>query len=533
MCEEYSRASADRATLDWHLEEVARLVIPSWSGSFQESQNFRVEGEKRTTYQYDATAAIALGRFRAVMESLLVPKNYRWQRLMPSNPYLMKDRATRLWFEDATEILFKYRKSAEANFQNQIGEVFTSLGAFGTGAVFIDKLKPKGLRYRAIHLGELYFFENHQGNIDRAIRRFSYTARQAFQRWGPACPKDMLEAAEKKPDTKFWFLHCVKPREDIDVQRLDYRGMKFASYYVSEKHKLVMEEGGYNSFPYAISRYVKVPGEVYGRSPAMEVLPAIKVLNEEKKTMLKQGQRVVDPVLLAADDGVIDSFSLKAGAINYGSMTMDGKRLVDVLPTGNLVAGKDMMDMERMTINDAFLITLFQILVDSPQMTATEVLERAKEKGILIAPTTNRQETELLGPLTHREVDVLSQQGLLPPMPPALLEAEGEYDIVYDNPASRFQQAQEASGLMRSVEVSLRVVEITQNPEPLDHYDWDVIVPAINDINAVPQRWLRSMDKVKEIREGRAKQQQTQTAIDAAPAVAGVMKAMQPAKKAA
>ena len=37
-----------------------------------------------------------------------------------------------------------------------------------------------------------------------------------------------------------------------------------------------------------------------------------------------------------------------------------------------------------MVINDAFLVTLFQILTETPEMTATEVIERTREKGALL-----------------------------------------------------------------------------------------------------------------------------------------------------
>src|ERR1700692_2198488 len=107
------------------------------------------------------------------------------------------------------------------------------------------------------------------------------------------------------------------------------------------------------------------------------------------------------------------------------------------------------MDMERALVNDAFLVTLFQILTESPQMTATEVIERTQEKGILLAPTVGRQQSERLGPQIHRELDVLASQGLLLPMPPALREAKGAYSIVYTSPLSRAMREQEAAGFWR------------------------------------------------------------------------------------
>lgn len=527
---EFQRMQGERTNWESHWEEVARLVLPSYAGVFT-SMGTRTDGAKRTEYQYDSTAGSALVKFASVMESMLTPRNQTWHRLQPSDPYLMKDRASRLWFDEATRVLFDYRQQPKANFQAQNHENYMALGAFGTGCLFIDQLQPRGLRYRAVHLGEIYFAENHQGLIDKAIRRFQLTARQAKQKWGDKISPKITERADKSPEDKFWFVHCVKPREDVDSNRMDYKGRPFASYYVEEETKVMVSEGGFGTFPYAISRYVQAPGETYGRGPAMECLPAIKVLNEEKKTMLKQGHRIVDPVILAADDGVLDSFSLKPGAVNYGSMSADGKRLVDILPTGNLAVAQEMMQMERLSIHDAFLITLFQILTETPTMTATEVLERTREKGMLLSPTMGRQQSEYLGPMIDRELDLLVEQFLLPPMPPALLEARGEYKIEYDSPLSRAQKAEEVAGLWRSLELPLKVAEITQNPEPLDHYDWDVIIPESSRIQAVPERWLRAAEAVQARRDERAEAAQTQQMIEAAPAVAGLMKAAPNAAK--
>ena len=530
ILEELGELTGDRGNWEGHWNEIAQRVLPAYVNTFQ-TNSFRSPGEKRTEYIFDSTASVALKRFGAILDSLLTPRNSTWHRMLPSDPYLAKDRSVKLWFEEATRILFRHRYAPNANFASQNQQNYLGLGAFGTGCVFIDQLRREpGLRYRAIGLGEIYLKENHQGLVDTAYRRFELTVRQAKQQWGDALPKTIAE--HQNQNQKFWFVHCTKPREDYDPNRMDALGMPVASYYVAEEGQVLLAEEGFTTFPYAISRYEQAPGEVYGRSPAMDVLPAIKTLNEEKKTILKQGHRAVDPVLLLHDDGVISNFSMKPGAMNYGGIDSQGRRLVDTLPVGNIAVGKEMMDDERAIINDAFLVTLFQILVETPQMTATEVMERTREKGILLAPTIGRQQSEYLGPLIEREVDLLVRQGLMPPPPPALIEAQGEYRVEYDSPLSRAQRAEEVAGIMRTIETTLGVVNVTQNPEPLDHFDWDAIVPEIAEIQAVPQRWMRAMDQVQAIRQNRQQQAEQQQAVNAMPGVAAVTKAQAVAEKA-
>ena len=74
------------------------------------------------------------------------------------------------------------------------------------------------------------------------------------------------------------------------------------------------------------------------------------------------------------------------------------------------------MEQRRVAIDDAFLVTLFQILVDTPRMTATEALIRAQEKGMLLTPTMGRQQSEALGPQIERELDLLMFHRILPPI---------------------------------------------------------------------------------------------------------------------
>jgi hypothetical protein len=318
------------------------------------------------------------------------------------------------------------------------------------------------------------------------------------------------------------------------MDRKDYKGMEYESIYISIEGRKIVKRGGYAGFPYAISRYYQAPNEAYGRSIAMDVLPSLKTLNEQKKTMLKQGHRVVDPVLLAHDDGVIDGFSLQPGAINAGGVSSEGRLLIQPLPTGNVQAGFEVMKDERDLINDSFLISLFQVLTENPQMSATEVLERTREKGILLAPTIGRQQSEYLGPMIDRELDLLSAMGKLPPQTPLMREAKGQYKTVYDSPITRTMKAEWAAGAQRTVQTLMELAQATQDPSYLFYIDFDEAAPIIASINGTPASWIRSKDDVAKLKQAHAQQQQQQQAIQAAPAAAGVMKAqaqMQSAQK--
>ena len=535
---EFSEMAIWRNVFASHFEEVARLILPTSRNTFF-FQSFNWPGQKKTEEQIDATGMLALQRFAAICDSLLTPRNMTWHGLTASDRYVAKQRDVKLWFEEATRTLFQERYAANANFPGQNHANYEQLGAFGTHGMFVDDFmdqygRPNGIRYKSIPLGELFLKENHQGLIDGFIRWFKLDALQAYTMFGPErFPIFLYPALKSGSKMTYNFLHRVCPRRDYDPGRYDHKAMIWRSDYVCVDALALMREKGYYSFPMAIGRYVQTPNEVYGRSPAMMVLPALKTLNLEKKVFLKQGHRAADPILLTADDGMIDGASLRPGAINKGGVNQDGKPLVQVLPTGEIQISKEMMQEERSLINDAFLVTLFQILTESPQMTATEVIERTNEKGILLAPTVGRQQSEYLGPLIDRELDLLVRQKKLRPMPLELVEAKGEYEVVYTSPLAKAMRAQEAAGFQRTVENVREMVAITGDTSMLDPFDFDTAIPEIADIQGVPASWMASPKSIAMKRKNRAAAQQRQEQIQAAPAMAAQAKVQLEAAKVA
>jgi len=533
VLQEFSQYVSWRSMFAGQWEEAAQLILPTSRNTFF-YQSYNVQGQKKTQQQVDASGMLALHRFAAICDSLLTPRNMKWHQLAANDEYVMKDRATRLWFEEVTSILFKYRYAPMANFSAQNNANYQSLGAFGNATMFVDAFDGRhhngqvGLRYKAVPLGETFYGENHQGLVDRVIRWFRMTAYQAVQRWGiEALPATLHAPLQQHSQWLYSFLHCVRPRDlkEYDPKRLDVKSLPFVSYYISIEGQCMMQpEGGYRTFPYSVSRYDQTPMEVYGRGPAQMVLPSLKTLNAQKTTFLKAGHRASDPILLTADDGLV-GMDMRPGAINKGAVSQDGKLMVHTLPIGNIQVNEKMMDMERAIINDTFLVTLFQILTETPQMTATEVIERTNEKGILLAPTIGRQQSEYLGPMIDRELDIAASLRLLPPMPPRLQEARGEYQTVYTSPLARAQRAQEAAGFYRTVENIKELAAVSQDMSLFDRFDFDTAVPDIARINAVPEKWMSDDDGVARKRKARAQAAQQQAQLQAMPAQAAIMKA--------
>lgn len=522
----YWQLFAERGLWEIQWQEIAELMLPNDSRSFQ--GQLMNQGQKRAQQKmYDTTAITALGRFTAILDSLLTPHNQKWHTLHTDDTMLNKNRQVRQYFSDVTDILFRERYMDTANFVDNNQQVYMSLGAYGTGGMFTDQLwGQKGLRYKFITLGELYFAENHQGTPDKVYRHYRLTARQAAEKWPDTAPEIIHLMAKTIPETLYEFLHCVVPNYEMDPARKDHGGMPWSSYDISITGNAMLSMGGYRSFPYAISRYTQWLQEKYGRSPAMDMLPTMKTLNQEKKDLLKQAHRVIDPIYLVHDDGVLNTMNARPGTVIPGGVTPDGRPLVHTLPTGNVQVTPEIMKDDRDSIKDAFLVSLFQILVETPEMTATEVIQRTKEKGILIAPTIGRQES-YLSKVINREIDVLNQQGKLPKMPNVLKEAKGQYKIRYESPLAKMRQSEEAAGIMQLLQTFTQITQNTQDPTPMYYFNWEKIAPKLAEIQGVPPDWIHSTEEVEAKKKAAAHQQDIQNAIQAGPAVAQLAKASQ------
>lgn len=521
---EYEKIKGRRGTWEQHWQEIAKKILPRYDNFID---HMITPGEKKTEEIFDSTGLLALERFAAAMESILVPRNQTWHKLQSTNKDLNDDSEVKEWFDEVNTILFSERYSPRANFASQYHENIMQLGAFGTGCVFTDEALTGGLRYKSIHLAELFFAENHQGVVDKVYRKFKLTAHQAngIPEWEARLPEKIKKA--QNPFQEFEFLHVVAKRDDFDPNRADFKGMQYASWYISFEGKQLLSEGGYNRMPYAVSRYVTGPNEVYGRSPAMMVLPDIKMINEMSKTDIRAVHKLIDPPLLLHDDGLMGAGSMgvniRPGGLNYGGVSMDGRQLIQPLSTGARVdINEAKMEQRRETINDAFLVTLFQILVDSPQMTATEVLTRMQEKGALLGPAGGRQQSESLGPMIEREVDILQRQGKLPELPGLLLEAEGEYEIRYESPLNRMQRAEEVVGISRTLEIATPFLQV--KPELIEVFDDEEIIRIAAEVNGMPNKALKTRDEYQRVLEGIQEQQAEQRQVENAQPAATALK---------
>lgn len=511
-------------------ESVARLVLPR-GDDFKSKHS---PGDQRNHRQYDAFPMAALDKFAAALEAGLMPRTTIWHRLTTGDQDLDNERDVGVYLDDLNNLLWTTRYSPRANFASQAHEVRLSLGAFGTGAMLVEPREGGGVQYSSVHLSEIYIRQNYFGVVDTVHRKFCLTARQAVQLFRDAAPEKIIaEYNSGKVGKRFEFIHAVMPREDYERGRMDMKGKPWAGSYVFPEGKAIVREDGYEEMPYLVPRYATSSREVYGRGPGTMLLPDIAMLQEMRRTTIEAANMAVDPPVLLPDDA-ISEFDLAPGSRNYGAMDENGNHLAAPWNSGvNLNIGLEMISDTRNQIDDGFLGVYFRVLLENPNMTATQAMLIAQQQGQMTAPAVGRMQTEWLNPLIRRESAILYRQGRHPEIPPRLLEYLQEknktLDVEYVSPLTLAARSEEAVAILRTFEALAPIAQI--DPTIFKRFDNHEIAETVADVNGVPARVLKDEGQMQAEQEREQAMQMAGMALEAAPVAADTARTLAEAQR--
>jgi len=491
--------------------------FPNGAGGFDKLTPGAIRGARN----YDTTHITANQRFAAAGVAITTPEGQDYIRPRFADPELNRLRTVQLWCERAGKRLYDIRHAAHTGFAWCANEDWDQLGRYGTSAVWQEAVPGRGLFYRALHLAGVWIDVDHAGLVDTVHRKYTATARQLGKQFGQdnLTPK-MREALEKpgKEHTEFEILHVVCPNTAWDRDRFDHRRFPVASRYLAIGEKIYIRRAGYDTMPISVSRHVTSAGEIYGRSPAIDMAPAINGLNAMRHTVLRAAHKATDPALLFYNDNGATSLSTKPGGLNAGFVDDMGRPMVARMPGGEngIPFAQAEMEAERVVIRTAFLEEFYKILTDpNSRMTTTEVLEVMAKQGVLVRPYASRYAAEKQHPMTNRDLDLALRAGQIEPFPPEVAEAGAWPIIEYENPLAAMARAESTSRTMRYVEYATAVSALAQTPAA-DTVDIDeALREGAMEIGVKPSL-LRDRKQVEAIR---AEREQAQAAAFEAEAV--------------
>lgn len=445
------KGDMERTNWESHCDQVAEVVYPKAVGF----TGRRTPGEKRVTRLYDPTGVHARTLLSAGLHGLATNPGASWFSLSLADEKLTQDDEAKQYLSDVEDVMWSEMYAPGTGLVTALNELYDEMISFGPGAMFITwDDEEEHLVFNTHPMNEVYIAESNKQKVDTVFRRFQWSVRQIVEEWGKENVSDevMKLYREGKLDERREICHAIYPRRGQKDRTTDAgkdapENMPFASVYLETDTKHVLHNGGFLEFPWAIPRWTKGAGEVYGRSPAMTALPFINMLQQMVKTTIVAAQKMTDPPLFAPDDAFIAPLRTVPGGVNF----YRGSREIFPMPfNGNLPVTMEMMDGIRNQIRTIFFVDQLQFVMDA-NMTATEVMQRTQERMRLLGPVLGRLESELLGVMVERIFGVLDRAGRLPP-PPEIVQ-ERNYTVEYTSPIAQAQKAVELDAIPKVFEL--------------------------------------------------------------------------------
>lgn len=515
LLKDFERMRSDRTTYENAWRDIRQLVRPN-TVDFYSSQN--APGDVRTERMYDGTAMQSNADLANAVHTFIAnPSERNFGIKVTANRELNEDPEVVEWSDLVSDIIAAEYQDDRTMFTSSMQECFLDL-AFGTITLNQEWNPDEGhLAFKACPMANTFSEENADGLVDKVGRCMEMTVRQINQQFPDATweRKD-----EEKPEKKYTVVHLVYPREDRDYGRADGRNMPIASCWLLKEKKAILHEGGYRSFPYHVARWSKSSEENYGRGPAINCLPEIRMLNRMEYTIIKAWQKAVDPPLIMPSDGFLNKFKTAPGSINFSDPSAGEFTVQPLEHKGKLEGAETKSDQKREFIRRCFYADWVKLMPKKERQTAYEISELVEQQLRMMAPMLGRLQTELMIPCIQRSYQLLGAAGMLPPAPESLLGITIEVDYV--SAAARAQAATRVVNYGRYIQ-NLAVLQPFA-PDVMDAVDADLIAQDMATLLGVPQRAIRPREDIIEIRSSRAREQQMAALVEAAPKIGSTVK---------
>lgn len=519
----YNKLDGDKSTLRSHLSEIADYMVPAAQSTFNQA----TFGGKRMSKIYDATAIRALRMFAAGLYGHLTSPAYPWFELTVKNKSIAELPVVKYWLADVTE---RVRSAINtSNASTAFYRVYYEEGWTGTGVLYTEPGKKYLINFQNFNVVNCCLQEDAQGVVDSIYRIEKFTARQMIQQWGDACSEAVRKAFTSNDKNKtFDILHAVYPRNEYDWRKMDSMNFPYASVYLEKENKNILSESGFQEFPFAVPRWDKEDGVAYGRSPAMDALPDVKMLNQMCYDNMRGLQKSIDPPIFADTEAALSTTNTRAGGIIYHKSNHKPEVMVN---KARFDWAMEAENQRREAIKECFYTDLFMLLAQNnqPEKTAYEVGKLLEEKITLLGPALGRQQTEFFDAMLNRVFWILYRGRYIPPPPEELIGQGLEVNYI-----GRLALAMKQVETQATATTLAFIGEIAAfAPDIIDNFNTDEIAQGTAQRAGVPVKYMRPPSDVDKIREQRAiaqaeaaeKAQMSQDLADAANVMPALNKA--------
>ena len=403
LLQNYSGAKSRRDQWVGLWQECYDYALPS-----RDSFSSAIPGRKRTNHIYDGTAMDAVEQLAASLLGNLTPPWSQWFGFSPGPEMSAQDaEALSPALEKAARLLQSHLD--RSNFVTEMHQAFLDLIVGGTATLLFEEAQPgsfSAFRFKAIPLSQTAMEEGvRTGRLDAIYRELTMTLDEIQNRFADVeLPPKIIERGLKDPREEFAVLESVLP---------DGLTYKYQAYLMEDDQPTFLTEGTFLHSPFISFRWMKSPGEMYGRSPVMKTLPDIKTANKVVELILKNASIAVSGIWQADDDGVLNLSNIELTPGTIIPKAVGSRGLTPLEMPGQFDVSQLVLDDLRSRIRHALMVDRMG-MIGQRQMTATEVLERSSEMALLLGATYGRLQSELLTPLLQRAYAILRRRGEVP-----------------------------------------------------------------------------------------------------------------------
>lgn len=524
-----------RAVWDTTWQEIAEVCFPRKAGITQKDYT---PNNGRDSSLYDTKAKTKLERAVAGYMSWTTSKQTPWAEYTPILSQ-RNDYAVQRWLRECSDLGSEY--IAGSNFYTERHEALTEKWGFGTDCLFSQVTPERKTRFEKIRIGSYVFETDADGKPNCVMRELELTAKQAETKFGKEnLPRCITEALEKEGDKKFDFLHIVEARKESDRDNSSgfavAKRKAFLSAYVELQSKKLVQEGGFDTFPFHIGRFLKWDAvnngaDVWGYGPGFTLLPDGRQMNFMAKMIDVYAEKSVFPPMMVPE-GFDGALKTAPRATNYYPQSMNPDSVFPLQVTGDWTVAMNRMEERAKQMDQACYLDLFQMFSMNAQagreMTAYEAGLINSEKLDAISPAFDRDATEVIEPMMIRLFGLWAENGMLPPPPEEAVIVENGWYRVSDPVVTQTGRLALALQMitMRADDnlVQTAAALAAVDPSVLDVIDTTKYLQAKAIKSHANPSILRPDDEIAAIRQSRAQAQQAAQAAEMAKMTAGAVK---------
>jgi hypothetical protein len=468
--------------------------------------------EKNTTIINPAPIRAARILAAGMMAGLTSPAR-KWFRLTVKDTRLAERAGVRAWLHETEEIIRLV--FARSNFYNSVFQVYADVGGYGTSAMHIDDDDDDVIRCYTHPIGTYALAASAQQRVDTIYLETSFTVANLVERFGlERCSDDVrtkFQAGEL--DTRVQVLNVIEPNAEWVPGRIGPEGFRWSSVWMeiggTDRDGFLLVSG-YHYFPVLAPRWDVVGRDVYGSAcPGMDALASAKGLQKLEARKFQTLDKLVAPPLAGPASFLTGGVNQLPGGFNPLALDAANQKIEPLyqLHHGIVEQLRQEIDAGKGDVEEALYADVWQLIARSRgDMTAEEVRALQEEKLLLLGPTVDRAEDELLDPAIDITFAILLLRGEIPDPPPEL--AGASLKVEYISPLVQAQKLTGITGVERLAAFTKGVAEV--RGDVLDKVDWDQAIDEYADMLGVTPRLIVDDERVAAIRAERARQQQAE-----------------------